>query len=149
MLDKASATPFYQQIANQIRSRIESGEYEPGQLLPTEPMLCKEYDVSRITVRSAIQSLADLGLVIKKPGKGSFVADNISRQSYKSFRGFTAICRENGIPTYSHILKLKQVTPTPDAMRELKLKVDDTVVYLERVRIAASKPVVLERTYLS
>jgi GntR family transcriptional regulator len=72
------AEPVYRQIADDLRRRIESGELGPGSQLPTELELREMFDnASRNTVRDAVKSLANSGLVVTRPGLGTFVADPI------------------------------------------------------------------------
>ncbi len=71
------ANPMYRQIAEDLRSQIESGELEPGQQLRTELELRDHYGASRNTVRDAIKWLTNLGLVETKPGQGTFVTQKI------------------------------------------------------------------------
>jgi GntR family transcriptional regulator len=72
-----ASQPMYQQIAEALRSQIESGALEPGQQLPTELELRERYDASRNTVRDAIKRLISLGLVETRPGQGTFVTRRI------------------------------------------------------------------------
>jgi GntR family transcriptional regulator len=67
------APPMYQQIANDLRQKIESGELLPGQQIPTEGDLQNIYNASRNTIRDAIKRLASLGIVQTRPGQGTFV----------------------------------------------------------------------------
>lgn len=71
-VDLESPDPFYRQIAGILRARIEDGTYR--RMLPSEPALVEEFDVSRNTVRAALQALADDGLVLRVRGKGTYVA---------------------------------------------------------------------------
>jgi GntR family transcriptional regulator len=68
---------MYQQIADDLRRKIESGHLAPGQQLPTELVLREEYSASRNTVRDAIKRLSSLGLVESRPGSGTFVTRKI------------------------------------------------------------------------
>lgn len=68
------APPLYLQLARIIRTQIQSGEYRPKDVLPTEENLTKLFKVSRITVREALRILADEGLIVRHSGKGTFVA---------------------------------------------------------------------------
>jgi DNA-binding GntR family transcriptional regulator len=65
--------PLYYQLENLLREKIVSGELEPGDKLPTELELIEQYGVSRITVRQALQALADEGLIERKQGRGTVV----------------------------------------------------------------------------
>ena len=71
------AQPMYQQIAEDLRSEIESGILKPGAQLPTEIELRDQYDASRNTVRDAIKRLTSQGLVETRPGQGTFVTRKI------------------------------------------------------------------------
>jgi GntR family transcriptional regulator len=66
--------PMYQRIADDLRRKIETGEYVPGSRLPTELDLGRQYGASRNTVRDAIKRLTSLGLVQARPGQGTFIA---------------------------------------------------------------------------
>ena len=74
-LKKDSSVALYQQLINEIKESIQAGELKPGDRLMTEGEFSKEYDVSRITVRKAIEVLVEEGILIKKQGIGTFVAD--------------------------------------------------------------------------
>jgi GntR family transcriptional regulator len=74
-LDPASFEPLFYQLAKKIKERIKSGEYGPGELLPSEKEFCDKYEISRGTVRQAFQELIKEGLVIRKQGKGTFVSE--------------------------------------------------------------------------
>src|SRR5580698_8408821 len=71
------AQPMYQQIADDLRSKIETGELAPGTQLPTELELRERYETSRNTIRDAIKRLTSLGLVVTRPGEGTFVVKQI------------------------------------------------------------------------
>lgn len=75
ILNKENFTPQYRHIYDELKSQIQSGEYQVGAQLPFERELCERYGVERITVRKALSLLVDERLIIKKPGLGSFVAD--------------------------------------------------------------------------
>lgn len=66
--------PLYEQLADAIAEQIESGKLAPGQILPSEPYLMGTHEVSRGTVRAAMRVLRERGLIVTRPGKGSFVA---------------------------------------------------------------------------
>ena len=74
-LSLESEIPLYAQLMGIIQRTITSGALKVGDLLPSETELCKEFDVSRNTVRQAIGALEEEGLVVRKRGKGTFVTD--------------------------------------------------------------------------
>ncbi|WP_303971987.1 GntR family transcriptional regulator [Faecalicoccus pleomorphus] len=70
------------QIKLEITNKIKSGKYLPGDKIPSEPQLVKIYNVSRVTVRNAIQQLVDENILIKRHGKGTFVKSRIYTENY-------------------------------------------------------------------
>ena len=73
-MNKHSATPLYQQLVDSIKEQILSGKIKEGDKLMTEQEFSEAYNVSRITVRKAMEMLSDEGIVVKKQGIGTFVA---------------------------------------------------------------------------
>ncbi|MBI3962513.1 MAG: GntR family transcriptional regulator, partial [Deinococcus sp.] len=84
-----SVIPLYYQLKELLRERIEAGEWEPGNQIPTEEELCERYKVSRITVREAIQGLVSEGLLYRQQGRGTFVAKAKIQQGLQRLTSFT------------------------------------------------------------
>src|SRR3954454_4112192 len=76
--------PLYHQLEQDLLERITAGEFAPGDALPTEEGICEQYGVSRITVRRALDALIGQGLIIRRRGVGSFVAER--REGVRSVR---------------------------------------------------------------
>ncbi len=74
-LDRTSAEPLYQQIARLLRADIEAGTYPPGSTIPAVKRIEQETGCTHVTIRKGIRLLADEGLVVIVPGKGTFVAN--------------------------------------------------------------------------
>lgn len=74
-IDLDGPEPLYRQIANLIERRIADGTYHPNRKVPSEAAICEEFGVSRRTARSAYALLADRGLIVMVPGKGTYVAE--------------------------------------------------------------------------
>jgi len=74
MVDHGSATPAYIQVADDLRNKIASGEYAPGQRLPSADRLAQIYDVAPNTARKSLTLLRNEGLAVMTPGLGTFVA---------------------------------------------------------------------------
>ena len=86
MLKQDAMTPLYVQLMDTVEKDIKSGRYKPGDKIMTESEMAKTYGVSLITVRKAIGSLMEKGLVVRKQGKGTFVTkpkSNVSRASVR------------------------------------------------------------------
>ena len=76
VIEKVNPMPLYLQLKNQIKKEIRTGLLKAGDKLPSEAQLQKEYGMSRVTVRNAMEELAAEGYIIKVQGKGSFVANS-------------------------------------------------------------------------
>ncbi len=88
-LDKRSSVPLYAQLKELLSERIESGEYAPGEKIPTELALCAELELSRPTVRQAIAELVAEGLLVIMKGKGTYVSSEPARVVLDHFSGFS------------------------------------------------------------
>ncbi|NSW91085.1 MAG: GntR family transcriptional regulator [Firmicutes bacterium] len=89
MINKYSNEPLYCQLKSIIIRKIENGEYQEDEKIPSELELCQEYNISRPTVRQAITELANNGYLYKVRGKGTFVAKTKKRIDIKDYSGFT------------------------------------------------------------
>ncbi len=146
MLKKQSYIPLYQQMIDKLRERIESGEYKPGQMLPSETSFCEEFGVSRITVRQAVQILTNEGLIIKRHGKGSFVSEKYDQASSR-FPRFLDVCKEQGLSVYSHVLSVTETAATRDLIETLRLAYGESVIQVLSMLYANYKPMVMIRGY--
>ncbi len=91
--------PLYQQIYDEIKDAIEKGVYAPKERIPSELELAEQYEVSRITVRRAVEELCSDGYLVQQQGRGTFVSTpHINRQFHAStLQTFTALCADNGM----------------------------------------------------
>jgi len=80
-IDRTSPVPIYHQLRRLIEGRIEKGVWRPGDRIPTERELCETYGISRSPVRQALGELAQDGLVVRKPGLGTFITNHVSHKS--------------------------------------------------------------------
>ena len=74
-IDRSSYIPFYAQVQDALKEYIEHGDATPGDQLPSEPDLCRLFDVSRTVIRQALRGLESEGLIIRHKGRGTFVAE--------------------------------------------------------------------------
>ena len=118
-LDTTSATPLFQQLAEELRNALRAGEYPPGSQLPTEHQLCGRYGVSRVTVRKALEELSQRGEVVRRPGKGTFVADKKFQRDLTSVLSYTEMCRRMGRAPGARTVKIALEPPDEEAAQEL------------------------------
>jgi len=84
-IDKNSPVPYYYQLEQLLREKIENADWKPGDVLPSEAELCSTFGISRTVVRQALNKLCQDGVVYKEKGRGTFVAKQSFRKN--SFRG--------------------------------------------------------------
>lgn len=140
-------SPLYRQIKASLVQRLESGEWEPGESIPSEAELASQFQVSQGTVRKAIDELAAENLLIRRQGKGTFVATHDDPRAF--FRFLRLIPLSGGIQqTKSIPLECWRAKAGVEAARMLELKVGDPITIVRRVLQFAGKPVVVDEIYL-
>ena len=149
VLDHNSIIPLYAQIVEQLQHDIEAGVFGHTGRLPTEGELSEQYQVSRITIRRAVDELVAQGLVEKKQGKGTFLCPpKFTRGLGSGPMSFTEMCAANGYVAKAKILEAGIKIPESASVREmLNLKEGDPAVRICRLRYAGDRPLVLEDNY--
>jgi GntR family transcriptional regulator len=140
--------PLYAQIENVIIGRISNGSLPPGIRLPSEDSLVREYAVSRTTIRAAIQSLVQRGLVEIRRGKGTFVTHPKIAQELTELTGFVEDMQALGRHATAKVLDQQVVAANQVVARQLALPQGAPVVRIERVRLADGVPLSFDETYL-
>jgi len=140
-------SPLYQQIKALITQSLQSGEWKPGELIPSEVELAGRYKVSQGTVRKAIDELAAENLVVRRQGKGTFVASHNEARAH--FR-FLKLMPDEGIPHQPghDYLEVKRIRAAAEVARLLDLKSGDAVVYIKRLMTFDGAPTILEELWL-
>jgi len=111
---------MHRQLAQRLRARIANGSYRPGDRIPTEPQLIERYGVSRITARQAVETLAAEGLVIRKQGKGTFVAEPVVRHDLLDLRGIYDEMVAQGLEPETQIVEFTHAVPPPRIAAQLR-----------------------------
>jgi GntR family transcriptional regulator len=145
-VDEPRFTPRYYEIEQALRERIES--LRPGDPLPSDAMLCREFSVSRMTARNAVQRLAQEGLVRRVPGRGTFVAEPPAHRTADNLLSFSEEMRRRGRRASSELVDLRTRQADDEEARRLRLDADRGVVVLQRLRKANGQPVALETAVL-
>jgi GntR family transcriptional regulator len=127
----------YRAIADDLRRRVESGELAAGALLPSESELSAAYEVSRVTVRKALELLRDEGLIDARQGFGWFVATDPVRQSLGRLGTIEDQLGELGVGSERRIVGFRFVTAPPRVLQVLGV---DTVLEVRRVNLVDGVP---------
>ncbi|ALB29500.1 MULTISPECIES: GntR family transcriptional regulator [Companilactobacillus] len=136
--------PVYIQIHNEIRKEIESGKWAVGERIPSERQLSQDFDVSRMTLRQAIQTLVDEGILQRQVGSGTYVASSKVQEKMSGTTSFTEITESQGKKPSSKTVSYHVADPSISEIEKLKLKNGDQVLRMERIRYADKQPICFE-----
>ncbi len=148
-LNAPSFSPLYQQIKTLILRSLQGGEWRPGEAIPSEIDLAARFKVSQGTVRKAVDELAAENLLVRRQGKGTFVATHAEEQvQYRFLR--LAADPVLGAPgsTHREFLDCRRMPAPLDVAGVLQLRQDDSVVEVRRVLHFSGQPVVLDDIWL-
>jgi GntR family transcriptional regulator len=139
--------PLYKQIKSLLVQRLQQGEWKPGEPIPSELDLAARFQVSQGTVRKAVDELAAENLLVRRQGKGTFVATH--QEPRAQFR-FLRLAPDSGeaVPTQSSFLDCRRARAPADVAAQLALRGGDAVIYLRRLLSAGGKPLVLDDIWL-
>jgi len=143
-------SPLYQQIKGLILQGLQSGEWKPGEVIPSEMELAARFRVSQGTVRKAIDALAADHLLVRKQGIGTFVATHAEHQvQYR----FLKLQPDNGDlnsegPAQREIIDCKRLRASAEVARALALRAGDAVLQVRRVLSFSKIPTIVEDLWL-
>jgi len=143
-------SPLYQQIKGLILQSLQSGEWKPGEAIPSEMDLAARYRVSQGTVRKAIDELAAENLLVRRQGKGTFVATHAEQHvEYRFLRLMPDQGdRQSEGPAERTIIECKRLRAPAEIARILALRTGDSVLQARRVLSFAGRPTILEDIWL-
>jgi len=140
----AFSIPLYIQIAERLISQIESGGLSPDEQLPPERDFSNKIGVNRMTLRRALQVLESQGLIVRKHGIGTFIAEpKIDRQMDVVYR-FTSGIQNRGLTPGAEIISVEKILAEPTLAKDLALPVSSPVHSIIRLRSINQEPVMLE-----
>ncbi len=145
-IDRFNQEKLYLQLTRIILEEINAGKWQPGERIPTEEELCREYNVSKITVRQAINNLSSEGYLLKVQGKGTFVTGVQTEGCLAMRTRFTEEMFGKEVKAEKKILFSGQKTPPSDT-REY-LKTNERIYYILSKRVVNGKPVYLEESFI-
>jgi len=139
----AKGTALHHQLYVLLREQITGGRYRPGDLLPTQETLCRQFSISRITVRRALNDLVEEGFVRNRQGVGAFVAVDIGAARHGPDFSFIGDMRRTLKETTMQLLLLETARCPLAIAAHLGLAEDEGALHLVRTRSIADKPVTL------
>lgn len=147
-VDKSSPMPVYYQIKTIIHNLIESKKLKMGDKIPTEEELCKIFNVSRMTIRQAIEGLVNSGELIREKGKGTFVTSDKIVFELSALQSFSEDMKKRGFSVTNRIIEKKIIRPTQEIAKSLQISKDSAVFRLKRIRIVNGEPAAIETTHI-
>lgn len=140
-------SPLYRQIKGLLTRSLQDGEWRPGEVIPSETELAARFKVSQGTVRKAVDALADENLLVRRQGKGTFVATHAEqRVQFRFLRLKADDGQEGGITR--RFIDCRRLRAPAEIARALKLKAGDPTVQIRRVLSFHARPVVLDDIWL-
>lgn len=140
--------PIYVKIEKHLKELIDSGKIKPGELLPSENQLSEEFNVTRMTVRSAFNNLVKEGYITRKRGIGSIVLGNRISDNIGTVEGYTKEMSNKGYDITTKLVGLTIVEADHFISEKLDLELDENVWEIKRVRYAEGEPVSYMITYM-
>ena len=145
--DSPTFSPLYRQIKGLILQALENSEWRPGEVIPSEIELAARFNVSQGTVRKAIDEMAADNLLVRRQGKGTYVA---SHSDPRAFYRFLRLIPVSGGTEHAKSVPLEcwRAKAGPEAMRLLGVKLGEPITIVRRLLEFSGKPVVLDEIYL-
>lgn len=138
------SSPIYIQIHNQIKTWIESEKWLVGEKIPSERELAVEFGVSRMTLRQAVQTLVDEGILERRIGAGTFVSNKKVQEKMSGVTSFTELTTAQGKVPTSKTISFLVTTPSLSESEKLQLPPGVRVLRMERIRYADELPICFE-----
>jgi len=148
LIRREHSQKLYIQLVEILKNKIQSGEWPIGSQIPTEEELCKIYQVSRSTVRTAVLELAKQGLLKRQQGKGTFICKKVISTGLTLLTSFKELMFEEGIAFSTKLLARTMMMPTDDLDILLNIPEDRHVIYLKRLRSIDNDPVLVKETFI-
>ncbi len=137
-----------EEIREAIEEYIAKNGLEAGAALPSERDMAAEFGVNRLSLRRALQQMADENVIYTKHGRGSFVAAKKFPEDTTTFISFSAGWKSMGFVTTSAVIKFSVVEAKIKVARALDISLGTNVFELQRVRAVNGEPISLETSYI-
>lgn len=148
MIDESLPVALYQQLVQEFIGKIKSNEWPIDYVIPGELQLSKEYQISRSTVRQALEVLEREGYVVRKQGKGTRITAPKFKQRLVKFYSFSEDIRDMGYTPSSEMIWFKTISAEEQLARTLHIQKGESVFSVKRVRLADNTPLAVETSYI-
>jgi GntR family transcriptional regulator len=148
MLDFNSPIPLYYQLKSFIQNQISTGTWKPGEQIPSEAELCGQFQISRTTIRQAINELVTQGKLKRTQGRGTFVTQYNIEKPLFFLTGFSEDMKRRGLEPMSKVLKFETIPPTGHIAQVLNLKENEPVILIKRLRLADDQLMAIDTSFL-
>jgi GntR family transcriptional regulator len=140
--------PLYSLVASQAEALITSGAWREGDRLPPERQLCRDFDVSRSTLRQALDELEERGLISRHQGRGTFVTRPRFQLPMAGTFSIRDAMRQHGMTITTRVLSVQVIEASRQLASDLACLPGDEVVVIERLRLGDREPMVLDSAHL-
>jgi GntR family transcriptional regulator len=148
LIDRDSAVPIHQQLEDILRARIAGGEWSASQRMPSDNDLNRTYGLSRMTVRGVLTKLTSEGLIVRVPGKGTFIAPRKISAVSPAYQGIREQLEVLGYDISTKLVSIERTTPPSPVRDRLGLAATEEVYAIVRLRSVDGKPLSLHRSYV-
>ena len=149
ILSNEAGSPLYQQLKNAIIHKVKSGEWQAGYCIPSENQLSRNLKMSRMTVNRALRELVTEGVIVRRHGSGSFIAETPQRVHLLELKSIADDIQAKGRTHRAEILALQETQCDAALANEMQLKVDDPVFYVSAVHFQDEQPIQLEDRFVN
>jgi GntR family transcriptional regulator len=148
-IDFDSHIPYYLQLIDILKERVQQGIWVPGDQIPGEQDLCKLYGVSRTVVRQALLELELEGTIVRRKGKGTFITKpKISEGLVQKLTGFYQDMVERGLKPVTRVLHQAVIPASEKVAHYLGIEPGARVIEIERLRAINDEPILVVTTYI-
>ncbi len=150
MIDPTDVIPKYYQLANILRQQIDNGDFQPYDAIPSERQLEQRYNLSRPTIRQAIDLLSKQGYLYRVHGKGTFVSPPKLQKGMLELTSFSEDMRKRGLKPGQRILEFGYVKPDSKIRQQLVITdIEKKVLRIKRLRYGDEEPMGLQDSFLA
>jgi GntR family transcriptional regulator len=148
LIDRENHQKLYLQLYEIIKKKIENNEWAVGSQIPTEQELCKMFNVSRATVRTAILELTRRGFLKRQQGKGTFILKTAISDGLLMITSFRELLFDDNVPFDTRVLAQTTMMPTDDLALEIEIPQDKRIIFVKRLHFLNDEPVLLQESFI-